>query len=187
MITPSEFDRLALQVIRKSVDSLIESGVSQYRGKKATFLDVAPQVYDGVRKFIDASHTLHTLDISPEFSPDFLGDICRINTSLSDNSYDAIFLTEVIEHVLDPQGAIDETLRLLKPGGQLFASSPFNFRIHGPLPDCWRISEHGWRHLLRGYENVIIESEEDISRPLMPIHYRIIAKKSRTNQNINYV
>ncbi|MCK5818286.1 MAG: methyltransferase domain-containing protein [Psychromonas sp.] len=50
--------------------------------------------------------------------------------------------TEVLEHTLNPFRAINEIYRILKPNGILIMTTPFNFRIHNPLPDCWRISEH---------------------------------------------
>lgn len=177
MVLISDFDLNALRIIRGSVKSLISRGVAEYENQTAKFLDIAPQIYEGVSGFIEPEHTLHTLDISPEFHPTFVGDICATNLQIPASSYDAIFMTEVIEHVLNPQAAINEVYRMLKPRGRLFASSPFNFRIHGPLPDCWRISEHGWRQLLGKFDDLIIEAENDITRPLMPIHYRIFASK----------
>ena len=58
----------------------------------------------------------------------------------------------MLEHVINPFDAIDEIHRILKPGGILLLSSPLNFRIHGPLPDCWRFTEHGWKQLVKKFE-----------------------------------
>ena len=66
---------------------------------------------------------------------------------------------------------------MLKPGGWLFTSSPFGFRIHGPLPDNWRFTEHGWRELLNNFSQVEITALEDKNRFLMPLHYTVAAKK----------
>jgi 2-polyprenyl-3-methyl-5-hydroxy-6-metoxy-1,4-benzoquinol methylase len=134
-------------------------------------------VHLGVRQFLEPQHTLHTLDLTDTYSPTFVGDICAKNHNIQNDFYDAVFMTEVIEHVLNPFIAIKEILRVLKPGGVLFTSSPFNFRIHGPLPDCWRITEHGWRILLSDFVDVVIEEEVSFDRFLMPIHYRVTARK----------
>ena len=41
-----------------------------------------------------------------------------------DASFDVVFATEVIEHVLDPQRWLRELLRVLRPGGRLQLSTP---------------------------------------------------------------
>ena len=56
-------------------------------------------------------------------------------------------------------------------------TTPFNFRIHGPLPDCWRFTEHGLRALLTDFEIVTLDAVETPGRPLMPVHYRTVARR----------
>ena len=85
--------------------------------------------------------------------------------------------TEVLEHTLNPFAAIKEIYRILKPSGVLLLTVPFNFRIHGPLPDCWRFTEHGLRELLEEFEKLEIESIDTPGWDLMPIHYTITAIK----------
>jgi hypothetical protein len=67
---------------------------------------------------------------------------------------------------------------LLKPDGILYLTFPFQFRLHGPIPDNWRISEYGIRILLDtvGFElthpNALIETD----RPAFPVSYSAICK-----------
>jgi SAM-dependent methyltransferase len=78
---------------------------------------------------------------------------------------------------LQPFDAVNEIRRILKPGGVVIVSTPFNFRIHGPLPDCWRFTEHGLRALFKDYEIISLDALEEEDRFLMPIHYTLIARK----------
>jgi len=41
-----------------------------------------------------------------------------------DRSFDLVFMTEVIEHLVDPAGALKEVRRILKPHGYLILSTP---------------------------------------------------------------
>jgi len=56
-----------------------------------------------------------------------------------DNSFDAVTLGHVIEHVPDPVAIMAETKRILKPGGRLVAITP-NVESYGQnlFRDCWR-------------------------------------------------
>lgn len=50
-----------------------------------------------------------------------------------DGSFDVAWAGEVLEHVVDVVGMLDELWRVLSPGGILFASTP----NHPPLPVLW--------------------------------------------------
>lgn len=55
----------------------------------------------------------------------------------ADNTFDHIIASEVLEHVPDDAGALDELARILKPGGTLAATVP------AFLPEriCWALSD----------------------------------------------
>jgi len=63
------------------------------------------------------------------------GDALRL--PFPDNTFDRIIASEVLEHVSDDQVALDEILRVLKPGGTLAATVPAWF----PEQVCWALSE----------------------------------------------
>lgn len=172
----SKFDLDVYVQIRKSVKDFQLISLQKIKKNDALVLDVAPQVHDGVKELVSPEFTVETIDIDSRYSPTICGDICTPN-SLSKNRYDAIFCTEVLEHVANPFDAVSNLFLALKPGGMLFATSPFGFRIHGPLPDNWRISEHGWRELLKNFEDLKIIALEDPNRFLMPLHYTVMATK----------
>ncbi len=92
---------------------------------------------------------------------------------------------EVLEHTLNPFDAIKELRRITKHGGYLLVSAPLNFRIHGPSPDCWRFTEHGWRVLLRDFDIVEIDIMETPDRELFPIKYNILAKCNKYKNTLD--
>lgn len=51
-----------------------------------------------------------------------IGDIA--DTGLAADSFDAVFIVEVLEHLLDPLGAVREAQRILKPSGTLVVTVP---------------------------------------------------------------
>lgn len=178
MIVPSQMDVEHLAILRDNVDRLLNSVGQWPEVANARVLDIAPQVHKGARYFFPSSSTVETMDIDPKSNATYIADICKTNDSIRSESFDVVVCTEVLEHVLNPFAAVDEIFRLLRPGGGLLvASTPFNFRIHGPLPDCWRFTEHGLRALLQRFADVEIEALETPGRPLMPLHYTFTARR----------
>jgi len=163
---------------------LIRAGVSSFMAdcgrrfdRPGRLLDIAPQDHEGAAPYFQQAQ-IETLDIDPKSGATYIGDLCRANDDLIPaGSFEWIACTEVLEHVLDPFAAVREIRRLLKPGGYAFITTPFNFRIHGPLPDCWRFTEHGLRALLKDFTIVSLEQTETAGRALMPVHYRVVARR----------
>lgn len=70
---------------------------------------------------------------------------------LPDGTVDFILCTEVLHDIREPELFFREVFRLLKPGGQLFLTSPFLVPIVDGTYDHYRYTEHGLRHhLLKG-------------------------------------
>ena len=59
---------------------------------------------------------------------DLVSDIASIPAD--DCGFDAILCSEVLEHVPEPQDAIQEFFRLLKPNGILIITAPFASNVH---------------------------------------------------------
>lgn len=173
----SDFDCKAYKKIRKNVSNFIKRAASIYDKKSHVVLDIAPQQYNDVKNFFLQS-SIETLDIEKGDDITYVADITKNNSEfIKGNKYDVVICTEVLEHTLNPFLAVEEIHRLLKKNGVLLLSVPFNFRIHGPLPDCWRFTEHGLKALLGKFEIVELKTIETKNRFLMPIHYTVIAKK----------
>jgi len=176
-IQVSEADIEFLKLIRGNINRFMKQSAALYANGPARLLDIAPQVHEGARPFFPDEVAIETLDIDPASGCTYIGDICRCNSGIADNTFDFVVCTEVLEHTLQPFHAVEEMRRILKPGGKLFLTTPFNFRIHGPLPDCWRFTEHGLRALLGDYRILGLDALETEGRPLMPVQYAVVAEK----------
>jgi SAM-dependent methyltransferase len=166
-----------LEAIRDSVAAAQREAIAAYVRPGMIVLDVAPQVHAGVRPLLPDGVTLETLDLDPAAGATYTADLCAHNEQIPGERFGCVFCTEVLEHTLQPFDAMRELRRILAPDGVLVLTTPFNFRIHGPLPDCWRFTEHGLRALLAGFEIVDLSAVETPGRPLMPIHYRTVARR----------
>lgn len=177
VIQTNRIDTEHLQLLRANIADFLRRGAAEYASGPALLLDVAPQDHRGARFFFPDEVTVETLDISPDAQCTYIADLCVTNLHIQEKRFDFIVCTEVLEHTGNPFLAINEMHRLLKPGGVLFLSTPFNLRIHGPLPDCWRFTEHGLRMLLSDFDLIEITALETDDRPLMPIQYTVVARK----------
>lgn len=173
----SQLDEEHLDLIRANVRDAIQRAAAELDGPSALVLDVAPQDYLGAREFFRHA-TIRTLDIDPAARADYTGDVCERNDAIADGTFDVVICTEVLEHALEPFRATAEIHRILKPGGCVVATTPFNFRIHGPLPDCWRFTVHGLRELFKAFDPVDIREYASADRRfLMPLQYETRAYK----------
>jgi ubiquinone/menaquinone biosynthesis C-methylase UbiE len=176
-IIVSEQDVLHLSLLRENVKKFIMNSAEKYDHEDCLLLDIAPQDHNGAKEFFIKSK-VETLDIDKNSKANYIADLCQNNSSvIPQNFFDIVVCTEVLEHTLNPFEAVKEIYRILKPNGIACISVPFNLRIHGPLPDCWRFTEHGLRALFKSFEIYELNILETENRDLMPIHYTLIAKK----------
>lgn len=67
-------------------------------------------------------------------------------------SVDAVWIQAVLEHVLDPSEVVAEIHRVLKPGGLVFADTPFMQQVHEGPYDFTRFTASGHRWLFRRFD-----------------------------------
>ena len=106
-----------------------------------------------------------------------LGDATALE--LPDGSFDTIIMNDFMEHVSDPEGAIRESLRLLKPGGRVYINFPPYFHPTGAhLSDVIGIP---WVHILFS-EKTLIRAYKDLVRGL-PDEQERLALRFGTDPN----
>jgi SAM-dependent methyltransferase len=77
--------------------------------------------------------------------PDFVYDGKTL--PFPDRSFDTVLNVQVLEHTPHPGQLVREMGRVLKDGGRLILSAPFQFRLHEQPHDYFRYSPHGLRAL----------------------------------------
>ncbi len=183
-LVPAAIDVDHLRLIRENIRAFMRHAATRYVAPGARMLlDIAPQDHEGARPFFASPVSIETLDIDGASGATYVADICQCNDRLiAAETFDYVVCTEVLEHTLRPFDAVREIHRILKPGGRLFLSVPFNLRIHGPLPDCWRFTEHGLRAILDAFDILELQALETPQRPLMPVQYTVVAQKTPTGR-----
>lgn len=71
-----------------------------------------------------------------------------------DETFDLVVAQAVLEHVLDPFACVAEMNRVLKPGGLVYAETPFMQQVHGGRYDFHRFTQLGHRRLFRHFVEV---------------------------------
>lgn len=85
------------------------------------------------------------LDPDPAVKPDILSGAESI--PLADDSVDGVICTQVLGAVWDPQKALDEMVRVLKPGGLLLLTESLTAALYDRSRDYWRFSGEALRRL----------------------------------------
>ena len=178
MVTPSEMDQQLLESARVHLNKFLEH-TAQKLPKNGLMLEIGAQGRTKVQECFK-TWDIKSFDLIADHQPDYVGDLTLFNEAIPDDFFDAIACMEVLEHTVDPFAAIKEIRRISKDGADLLVSAPLNFRIHGPLPDCWRFTEYGWKVLLKDFEIVKMDIMETPSRPLFPVKYNIWARVDKS-------
>lgn len=178
-IEPSELDIEYLKNMREFIQNNIEIYSNRY------FFNNCIVGYFGItgnhlKNKINVDYKIFTLDIDSNNNPDFIIDLTENNSEIVKNSFfDILICTEVLEHTKNPIACLEELYRMLKVNGKLFLSTPYNFRIHCPLPDNFRFTEWFYKDILpsKNFKILSITSLEKTDRKLSPIDYFITAEK----------
>jgi SAM-dependent methyltransferase len=175
MTKPSKFDNDTFLPAREHLNDFIKRTAENIGFTGQKLLEIGPQERSEVKSNFNMCN-IETLDIVPNYNPDIIGDLTKYNSHIEDSTYDIITCLEILEHTVDPFSAIKELRRICKHEGYILFSAPLNWRIHGPIPDCWRFTEFGWSVLLKDFDIIEIDKLETPDRNLFPIKYNILAR-----------
>ena len=73
-----------------------------------------------------------------------------------DDTFDFLVCDQVLEHVRgNPQQAVDESRRVLRPGGVAVHTTCVLNELHGLPNDYWRFTPNGLAYLFRDYSRIL--------------------------------
>lgn len=76
------------------------------------------------------------------------------------SSFDTILLSDVLEHVANPERLFAQLATILKPGGHLIVGVPFLYQLHEQPHDYHRYTSHKLRHFGEIHALEVIEVYE---------------------------
>jgi SAM-dependent methyltransferase len=181
-VIPSDIDVCYLEKMRQFIKHNIQQSLSKYLQNDfhIGYIGLTGHTLDYIT---DKNYILSSIDIDSTNNPTYHADITKNNNKIiPDELFDILICTEVLEHTKDPLNAIKELTRIVKQNGYLILSTPYNFRIYGPLPDNFRFTEWFYKDILNDHFEILemyaLENEE---RKLCPINYFSISKKKEKN------
>ena len=124
-----------------------------------------------------------SLDIDRRRNPDIL---CNMEdmSMLKDQSYDAVFCMEVLEHVRNPFKAVEEVFRILKKGGVVIGSTPFILGIHDYPIDYYRYTKYGLESLFNDFTKLELVERNTYMQSVLVLPLRLFVSGTRKEKFI---
>jgi hypothetical protein len=161
-------------------DPIVEVGpMMDGRQNPASPLSRFPQFYVNSRALFSAKGKRYlSMDVDAALAPDIVGDVADIDKLLDPASVGTVIMLHVLEHTPRLFEVPDRIHKVLKKDGRLCVQTPWNLRFHGPRPDCWRISDDGYRALFgERFEFLKLDQVETPGRELMPFCFSAVLRK----------
>jgi SAM-dependent methyltransferase len=97
-----------------------------------------------------------------------------------DSSFDTIILSDVLEHLPEPEAAWHEMGRVLAPGGKLILSVPFLYWLHETPHDYYRYSEFALRRFAdrAGFDVVELEAGGGAPEVLVDVASKMVRNRA---------
>ena len=133
-----DFDRLGVGPGTKAIDIGAGQGRHSFemfrRGAEVIAFDMSESDMSDVGEMFDAMMAEGHVPASAKARAE-VGDALRL--PYADNSFDVVLMSEILEHIPTDEGAINEMVRVLKPGGVAAVTVP----RYWPEKVCWALSD----------------------------------------------
>ena len=120
---------------------------------------------------VEKRFAVTAFDADPGRKPDIVGDIC--DHDFNGKRFDAVVISEVLEHVAAPDRCLAAIRAALKPGGRLILTVPFCLPIHDRPQDYFRFTRHGLELLLRDFDTVEVRERNSYFEALDVLWVRL--------------
>lgn len=173
-------------LLRKHIKEIYDQSVEyiQKSDKKLNILEIGPSDkvwFEGLEtnwiknNSKNIGHSYTSFDVCGDV--DYIGTIEKC--PFKDSQFDVVIALSVLEHVQDIFSASKELSRITKSGGKVFLETPFLWRIHGPVPDFWRISEYAYQFLFRDNFNIQLDTfpKNQFGKNSYPLSYNAVLEK----------
>ena len=122
-------------------------------------------------------HGYKTLDIMG--TADYICPVEEVSRHITNEKFDVLILLGIIEHVGDIHLLSEEFCKITNKGAKVFINTPYMVKVHGPIPDYWRISEYGYRHLFGKQFNLEFDvfPENELGKNSIPLSFNVTLTK----------
>lgn len=121
--TPAYFNGARLDFVRRlpkdATASILEVGCGTGATGAVALASGRAQRYVGIELFETAA-----ADARNVLTEVITGDVERLDLNFGPTEFDALIMSEVLEHLIEPQRTLQKLVRSLRPGGLVLASSP---------------------------------------------------------------
>lgn len=132
---------------------------------------------------VDWGNTLH------ELQAHIVADLNQ-PLPIADEAANHVVSFEVLEHLSEPQVMLAETVRILRRGGQVTLSVPFQWWVHEAPWDYYRYTCHGLEYMLRkaGFTDIVVSPTTGFwSMWLLKLNYQTLRLARRAPYPVRLV
>ena len=143
-------------LVNKLSKEALALALKEYSTGRLLDIGCGEKPYEEISKYYCIEHVGMDHAETPHLKSriDLFGTAYKI--PVSDESYDSVLCTAVLEHLEDPGAAIKEMGRVLKQGGKAIYTVPLFWHLHEEPRDFYRFTKYGLKYLFEknGFETV---------------------------------
>lgn len=109
--------------------------------------------------------------------------------NLADNSFSTIILSDVLEHINQPERLIRETYRILKKDGHVLLNVPFMYWLHEEPYDYMRYTKYKLESMAKesGYKVILLEEIGGAVECIADIASKVLYNQSKFSRQFSLI